>query len=1111
MPTITSADGEVIDIDTWKVVGRVEGAPVPTTDMRKATPDQGPSSLWDKAQQLSWGFNSALFALPDMFSRNVGKAIGLDEGQAFEFGRFFNQGQQAPKNASDRYARAIGEGVGGSMPFTGILAWAAASRPLVTAAKPAAGLFKGIADDAIKFVQKNPKTAAATDIAFGAGYESFRQAVEEQVDDSNPNKQLYKDLLPMGAFLGIPLAISKLPSVQAAGWARNKLSSASGGLDDIEKEVLEGLSPGFRLPIIDILPKQFIKNAERKLEQIFGPINDSPEAQAAIRQLNEALADPRVAQAGFLFDAAERSMYAPLVRRKAELLEQLGPKELEATKARINENQKKLDALFDSFAPAARKPIVEAFQQAQAERQAFFESLLRQQKDLTDAEVMAISERLGPQNIDLLNNELRGVLMNTMEIDAQMRNKILRRMGLRQAISPEGLPMATREEGKSLFPSQNMEDAAVKLIQKYTPERPTGRLALPTPIALLKNFVDSRLALRERLEKQMLDQLVDQRMREQLEGSSLLQDAEFMKSLRLEVMAAIKGTTIKGPKRKVQARELFNKPGAQGEIRVPVAGGRAIELNPAALIADAKQLAEANTRIDLNLPEAMDYLQAAIRYRNDSLARYNAAMDRGRVRITDAQRHLDAGNAVFNDIEKLVLDHVPRIRNEYQGMKSVLDDYRAGFERSLPLLMTKKVRGGEEFLVPNERLLQTAFSNAGYLRDLKIALAGTREGDDLLRKGALDWLRSKNVVSADGLVDPKKIRNVLDKNRNIVEALPDNIQQMFRDEVSLADDYIRRIGEIEQRRIDAQDNELDNLLRKAARADADPRRILDAALRDPANMRVLINQLGRDPEQLAALRRAVFEVATEGARGGGAIKSFIDNNEKSLRVLFENTQHFEDLRKLADLQRRVNAFADITGQIPAFESVDESIKRLFGSGIQYLTTTFREAAVGRIAPETGALALMIRMASNLENDVYKRIFTRALESEEFAKRITEIGTNQQGRQAAAQLQKIGIPPSSYVPRAARIMAEEISQFAQEDKPIQDGVPIVQPSAAQMLRALPPAPPTRGLNLRAPETVAPTQAAPPQVPLMYPALFPNDPISTLLQARQAQIQQQQPIR
>ena len=607
----------------------------------------------------------------------------------------------------------------------------------------------------------------------------------------------------------------------------------------------------------------------------------------------------------------------------------------------------------------------------------------------------------------------------------------------------------------------------------------------------------------------MMDQLVEQRMREQLEGSSLLQDADFMKSLKSEVMAAIRGSGAKGPKRKVQARELFK--GAEGEVRIPVAGGRAIEINPKALAEDAARLAEANTKIDINLPEAMDYLQSAIRYRNDSLARYNAAMDRGRVRITDAQRFLDAGNATFRDIEKLILDHVPRIRNEYGNMKAVIDDYRAGFERSLPLLMTKKVRGGEEFLLPNERLLQTAFSSAQNLRDLQVALAGVPAGEELLQKGALDWLRSKGAVTAEGLVDPKKIRSILDKNRNIVEALPQNVQQMFRDEVTLADDYVRRIGELDQRRITAQDNELDRLLSKAARTDADPRQILNSALRDPATMRVLVNQLGKDPEQLAALRRSVFDVATEGARGGGAIKTFIDNNEKSLRVLFENTQHLDDLKKLADLQRRVNAFADVTGQIPAFESVDESIKRLFGSGIQYLTTTFREAAVGRIAPETGALALMIRLAGNLENEVYKRIFTRALEDPEFARRITQVGNAQQAKQVAAQLQKIGISPTTYVPRAARTTAQEISQFAQADETVQDNVPSVPSSAAQMLRSLPPAPPTRGLNLRAPETVAPTQAAPPQVNLMYPALFPNDPISALLQARQTQIQQGQPVR
>jgi hypothetical protein len=113
---------------------------------------------------------------------------------------------------------------------------------------------------------------------------------------------------------------------------------------------------------------------------------------------------------------------------------------------------------MDSFAPEARKPIEEAFRSAQADRQSFFEDMLRQQKDLTAGEVEAISQRLGPQDINNLNNELRGVIAASMEMDSNMRKTVLGRMGLRQGTSPEGLPMPTREQGASLFPSQDMED-----------------------------------------------------------------------------------------------------------------------------------------------------------------------------------------------------------------------------------------------------------------------------------------------------------------------------------------------------------------------------------------------------------------------------------------------------------------------------------------------------------------------------------------------------------------------------------------------------------------------------------------------------------------------------
>jgi len=59
----------------------------------------------------------------------------------------------------------------------------------------------------------------------------------------------------------------------------------------------------------------------------------------------------------------------------------------------------------------------------------------------------------------------------------------------------------------------------------------------------------------------------------------------------------------------------------------------------------------------------------------------------------------------------------------------------------------------------------------------------------------------------------------------------------------------------------------------------------------------------------------------------------------------------------------------------------------------------------------------------------------------------------------------------------------------------------------MRRTAPPAPATRGVpqfNPRLPTTPQVSQGQS-QLQLMYPAMFPNDPISGLLQQRQAQIQ------
>ena len=1125
MTTLTNARGEVVDLTTGEVVGRTEGAPTAVEPRAATAPDiqtEGGDRVKGALKNLSWGFNSALFALPDAATRGIGKALGMNDQEVFTLGNFFNKGQAAPRNAEERYSRAIGEGIGGTMPFTGALAYVARTRPMVTTAvRGTDSVVKGIANDAIKFVQQSPRLAAAMDIAFGAGFETIRQAVKENVSDDNPNKQLYEQLLPTAAFVGLPMALNIMPSAMVGKFVGNKLKSATSGLRELDEEALAGIPKYWNIPGVKLIPKVLLGNAEKKLATVFGDIKNSPEAQAALRELETVMQDPRFAEAGFSLDFTQKTMSPALVERQNAILEQLGPAELKLYRERQNENQKKFDTLISGIAPEAQKPVIEAFQAAQAERQSFFDSLLQGQKNLTDQELLSISERLGPQNMDMINNELRGALQGAMEFDYDMRKNVLNRMGLRQGTLPDGLPAPTRQDGKSLFPARDMEDMATALIKKYTPERPSLRNPVPEPIALLQRFVETQQAARMRMEKKMVTQLTDQAIEEQITASGLPKDIE--EAVRSSITALMQGKGGKGTKRRANIAETA-KIDSSGNVSLPTGiPGKTISFNPTQIQEDAARIANENTGININLPEALDYLASAARFRNDSLSSYNAAMSKGATRLTDAQRYVDRGTAVYNDIEKLIVENVPKIRAEYEGMKNILSDYRSGFEQTLPLIMAQRKGRGEEFLLGNEQLLQKAFSNAANLRQLQVSLGGTPQFDELLLRGTVDWLRNKNVLAADGTVDPKKIRAALDKNKNIVEALPDTIQAKLQDEVALADEYVKRMGELNDRRTLAKNDELDQILKKVSRPDADPRNTLVKAVEDPATMRVLVDELGKDPERLAALRRSVFDMAGEGALQGGALSSFLTKNEKSLAVLFKDTKHLEDLKKLADVQRRINAFK-VVGDVPSFESMDQSLKRLFGIGIGAASTTYRSTAEGRLSPTTALISFLVRATGNVENTLYNNIFRRAMEDPKFAADLTSMSTAQQAQKVAAGLEKLGIYRSMLFKNLGRAGALEAGQAAMSGQtaPIEgmQEKPVVPrgPSAREMLRNLPPAPPTVGYSSSmgpAPAMRLPTQPPRPtgnaglsNMQMMYPAMFPNDPISGILEQRRRQVEQGQ---
>ena len=1132
MGTFVNTNGEVIDFATGNVVGRTEGAPtsVAPRESRQEIQTQGGDRVRGLMNQASWGFNAGLFALPDLATIGIGKALGMDEKEVFTLGKFFNQGETAPRNVEERYARAIFEGVGAGMPITGGLAAAAVRRPMVAVADTSAGAVKMIVNDAIKYAQEKPRLAAATDIAFNGAYEALRQAVTETVPDTDPNKKAYEELLPSAAFIGLPLASQIMPSgiaIRAGKKAYDKFNGIApvstleedvlrGTIDPATGERVGGIGKLWNLPVVRVFPQMVLKRAEQKLTNVFGAVEKSPEAQESLRLLEIAMQRPEFAESGFVLDAAEKTMYPNMLEQKLIHLQGLTPAELAPYKEHINRNQQAQQAFFDSLAPEARLPMMEAFREAQAERQLLFQDLANAKGIMTEAELAAISERLGPQNMEMINDELRGALLADMEFGQQAKSALLNRLGLQQ-FDPNGQYMSTRDaDGKSLFPSVNMEEAATNLVNKYAVNRWSARAPLPEPIALLRNFIKKQQYGREKLEKTLVKDLTNQAIEAQITAAALPRDIED--SIRSQIMLLMQGGKQakqgKKSKRTIVASDFMEgiKTDAAGNVVIGTSfPGKNIKFNPGVIKKQAEELSKLSTDVDLNIPEALDLLTEASRFRSTANSRYNFAMSSGTSRVTDAQRHLNDGEQVFKDIEKLVMDHVMKIQEgpvinaeKFKIFKEAITDYNSRFQKNLPLLLSRKTSTGE-FSLGNEKVMQRAFSSAENLKLLRSSLGDSPALEALLEKGAIDWLRSKNVLNADGLVDPKKIRRVLENNRSILEALPPTVQQNLTDEIRLADDFVRRMGELDQRRVLVQDKELDTILAKASRPDADPRQTLVAAVKDPATMRVLVEELGKDPDRLAALRRAVFDVANESSGKGGDLKSFIEANEKSLKVLFKNTTHFDDLKILADMQRRVNAFAGVTGQLPAFDPLDTELFKLTGSGISGITTNFNAVQQGRQSAQTAGIALMVRLGGALEKDIYKRLLTKALEDPKFAADLTHIDSAEKVRAVVSKLQGLGVPVARMLPKEGRMMLQEASQFKPESQaPLPAStLPVVQPtSAREQLRALPPAPPMKfqlGLPTTPPAGAGPKSAP----PMLYPTLFPDDPISAMLQQRQQQ--------
>ena len=1174
---VQDSKGQLIDLSNLSAgpVGRAAGAPVIRDPRAKGPEEEVSDPVSGLAKQASWGFSTALFALPDLAVKGIGKALGMDEKNVMTLAKLFTrasgQTDAAPRNEQERYARAIGEGIGGGLFPTGVLSFVARSKLYSPIAKTIQGermpspvgtsAFKQIAYDTLDFIKKNPKQAFAMDAAFGAAHETLRQAVEENMSDDDPErKAFFKDFMPTAALIGVPLAISTLsPTAMAYRFGKKKMGDLDASLGDLEKDALKDLDS-----IIPFAPKIFAARASQKLRENLGASADAPEGQAASAMLQQILSDyPQLAAAGYKANIAETLMDPALSDRIKKVIQAL-PADSPAQqilKNQLRTNDAALASTFDSLTPQANMELQTALSQVQQQRQQLFDSLAANRTDVTQDELTRLSMFYGPLNPDKLNGELRGMLQAQIELDVGMRKNIFRRMGLGQGTDKDGLPLPVRDEkGQSLLPASNVEQPAVDLLSYYDTLL-KGRTTMATemrkfitssePLNTLRKNVTAKIKARDALEAKMNEDILVERYMEALQGTNLAakmkgplakdfaeQDNKTVQDVLKNLRLILKPNPTERELGDIKAlgRSALYNPNT-GDVRLSMGKDDILTMNVKSISEDAKRIAEKTHAVDMNIAEGIDYLEAAARFRNQALDKYNSVLAGSRAtRVVDADQYLKLGNKVYDDFEKMILDNVPRLKQERQAMKIVLDDYRNLYEKRLPLLIGKRVTDGgtTRYATSNEQVLAAAFRSAEDVRDLSAMIGNDPTGLNLLEKGTLNWLQNKDIFDKApnsptlGLILPKKINAVLQKNQNIISALPKQVQDTLRNEADTAVNVSRRLGEIKQQEDIAKDVEFDNFLKKVLRPGTDNEIILTQAITNPIEMTKLVNVLKGDPDKLASLRKAVFVLLREGSLGGGAsLNKIIETTEKSLNVLFDK-EHLKHLNALADVQARNITLSNVTGIVPRFESSSQIFQRMLGVSLPGLMTYGRDVGGGRISPQGAAFSLGVRLLSSMEEELQNKMLLRAVVDPDVAKALAEPKSAQQARLLLREMQSLG-----YLSRA--LMADigvTSSQLALGDResPIEgmiDLSPVVrQPStsaassrpaattprqdtaaprpetAAALLKKMPPAPQTRGMpavSTRLPLTPPPAPA--PAAPGMYQMLFPDDPISKMLNQRQ----------
>jgi hypothetical protein len=1084
--------------------------------------------------------NALMFSIPDAGVRAIGRGLGLDDKEVTTLTKIFNTGERAPKNSAERYARAIGGAIGANLPITGIVGYMAKSQKLAAPLMADAGVLKRVAKDTLDFVRKNPKAAFAADIGSGAAFGAVEQYTKEE--EMSPFAQTVAPLVASvagPAALGAAASVASkvpLPSVLAFKYGKQLVdpTSAQAKLTQVGKDIA-GEYPFLFRPAAGLLAGRAERTIGRALSEGKTPLA-LQESEQLIQELGAQ---------GIKLNTAERTMLSDYIEKQGDAVRAMNPVELKAELERRANNMNQFEELMARLAPKSDMSAEQALNIIRGDAENMQQRILQQIGDEKGLEAGRLAERYTPANQDILGREIRETILGGGESAFWNLRNVENRMGLRMQFTQDGVPLPTRDaNGVSLYTATDIEKPINNILQKYNILTGPIKSYAPGLVKVLGRYKSAQgakgtNAFEDSLTRELTDILVQRERPSSGPGAS----AGYFREDELMAGAAKADLDFRAQQETIAnslAKEIISPTSLTGTAKRPgLADLKLPENKKFELIAKsyglspdqvkgavtrAKEMAEKTGKVDINFPEAVELLQRTTEYRNNALRRFNESQLEGKGRIA-AQKELDKANAVHKDISEMLFQAVPKLGKEYSTFKQAYKDiYEGAYERYLPLLMAEK-RGTGEFLTSNEKILSKAFESAENMRDIKTLLAGTPKGDELMTQATMDWLQKQKILNEDGILDPRKLQTVLAQKKNIIEALPDPLQTALNDELVTGKAFANRMAQLEARKESVIDAELGRLLKQISREGAEPGPLLERALRNPADMKSLVNAVKDKPELLEALRRGVYNMAAE-QFGDKSISAFLGNaNKRSLSFLFD-PKDLTNLQRLGDLEKRIRVSEGITDTPKPFETTDEAMQRILGVGMRNLSTTYRglSGAGGyKASPMDAGVYLGMRLVGRQEYGILDRVMQKAISDPDFAAALVANNEKNSLEKQLAKLNRKAMLTGVYIPevvfkapqRAAMIEGSEALQEPMPEEEVQMAPPAPAPAApiapqapraAQMMeqfkKAQPPAPPTRGMQVipAAPER----NKLPPQAPTsgnaaqMYQALFPNDTLGNIIQ-------------